>query len=65
MIAIMLWVFKVEYVFANAKNGAKTSITEPSCDASYIEILNQNHLEPKVERGLPLCELLFASWKPR
>jgi hypothetical protein len=65
MIAIILWAFKGEYVSTNARNGAKTSITQPSCDASYIEIPNQNHLEPKVERGLPLCGFLFASWKPR
>ncbi len=60
-----VWAFKGEYVYANANNVAKTSITQPSCDASYIEISNRNHLKPKVERGLSLCKLLFASWKPR
>ncbi len=60
MIAIMLWTLKGEYFYAKAKNSLG-----PSCDVSDIEVLNQNHLKLKVERGPPLHGLPSASWKPR
>jgi hypothetical protein len=43
------------------KNMQKHQSLDPSCDAPYIETLNQNHLKLKVERGPPLCGLPSAN----